>query len=406
MAEQGLPGSAPRHRLAPFAVNLDWLTLNMRGPFRLARVETAERWRSPEFPGEPMQWRGSLWLVPTDIRTSQFARVLYLCDEDGDKLLTLYCDPHTDKMFPRDAYQVQFHNRLLYDGSWKLYLDQLYQMGFTYQGVSRIDIAADGLRSECNFLAPMESALFGTERYYGRSLWKPTVKGRKVRNAELGTRASNKFLRCYDKTDEMNDPARDKPHIREAWRRSLGTDPRTLSDAVIRLEIQTKNTEVTRYYPHCKDPKWLPQMTSAHFRAETFASMVTSGYPALFDFRTPHAESERARDAVSVLDWDWTRITDCEVEARERSKRTIALPVNTIKSTCRTMYLLYMATADTTYLQQVRNMVEAAELQKWFPKAETRWRREAALLSGEERTRDGRTAEPGTRELFDRLRLA
>lgn len=377
--------------LKPFGVFLDWLSLNMRGPLSVGDIT------------EPRPWIGERWLVPVpDERralSAVFQKEYQLFDRAGEKCCTIWCRPYGTHLGPRNWYQVQFANASLYDGTWKEILDTLKAMGFAHHGITRIDFAADGLVSECDYLGLMHRAFHGGVDYYGRALWRPVIHRKRLRNAELGTRNGNKFLRCYDKTEEIKDPAKDKPHIRDAWESILGTPPEMLNEAVQRLEVQMKGTELRRYYPQERSLSWVASLVEPEARMEAFAATV----PSMFDWRYPAA---RARDAVPAVEWDWTNCTSRPAfDVPEREPRTITLGVNTLKSNIRTLYLIYLATSDTSFLQQVRTLVAARDLERWFAKSERRWRDEFLLLSGARTTKDGRTADKGTLDLFRRLKL-
>ena len=356
----------PLTTLAPFRIGPDWLALSMSGPPALLDYT------------EPQPWQGGRWWVPTDINTRVMRKVFYLTDASGAKLVTVAGHPFSRAIGPPDWMLVQFSNRTLHDGT----LVELYQdlrgAGFTYKGVTRLDLAADGLAGNGgDYLEPIQRVWNGEAEYFGRGHWTPGMRGRStVQFAYLGSRASNKFLRVYCKTRELKTAAaaHKAPYIRAAWEAALGWDPVEDGQEVNRLEIQVKGRELRRYYPEERgagykaSDRWIESLTTRERVADIFASLVTG----LYDFRT---KAERARDAVPVIAWEFGSVTD-RIEVRDREPRHLAITGQAIKTTLKTQWWIGSVTGQTDRQADVMEVAHAAGLSRWLDASIPKWEKE------------------------------
>lgn len=383
-------------------VSLDWLTVNGRckpSTFPASPSHETTAWGRADLWAE----RIGLCLVPSDNRTAHFARIAYLCDRGGEKLATIVADPHSAALFPPDYAQVQFSNVTLYtdanDGTgrplWLALWTLIERAGFTYTGLSRVDLAADALADDGGgFVDVVSSCVMGNAgRYYGASGWTPRFQRSKVVAFEMGARRSNKFLRCYCKSRELRAAGRGKRHIVDAWFHRLGFDPTELGREVNRFELQVKGKELRRYFPEEGAPGYLHRLADAQHRVEALASMAVG----MFDFRT---WAERAREAVPLCRWDWTGAAAPFVPAK-RERRTLTLNERVLKMTLRTLYLHHLATGARESRDNVREMVSDAgpAFAAWYGRAKERWRKESCSLLNA--ARDGENV-----GLFDRLSIA
>lgn len=352
--------------LRPFASYIDWLTLNMRAPASLWATNKARPWR---FDRQHLDER-ALWLVPTEHSTAHFGRVFYLEDATGAKLVTFVAVPHSEAIHHPEDCQVQFENSTLYGGLWWSLYDMLRRAGFEYRGISRLDIAADGLAGHGgDYQSVLDRAIFtGEGRYYGKGKWQPTFFRRKVDQFLLGTNASDKRVKCYDKTRELKTRGGAKDYIADAWNARLGFDPYRDGQRVNRLELRVKGKELRDYFPRERSGGILEDIRSADHRGDILKSMV----PSLFDFRT-HAG--RARDAVPLAVFDWSELTRTGNEAFERRKKTLALSAHSVKVTIRTLYMVHLKTGDADTLRECVKMAHGggAYLHAWWEAARARW---------------------------------
>jgi hypothetical protein len=373
--------------LRPGLVALDWLTVNMRcpdpGPY-------GHPWQRPD----PVRWNNELdphsdqWgayiVAPTDIRTSQFSRVAYMVNVNGEKVATISADPHNGALNDPAWIQVQFSNETLYTNEWTAIFRMFRAMGCEYTGISRVDIAADGIDGDGgDFPGIVEAAVIGGDvAYYGKGKWRPDIFRRRVLGFEFGTRSSNKFVRAYRKKREMKSKGV-KPHICDAWLKAWGFDVWNDPREVNRFEVSVKGKEARRYFPGERSADWLLKLSEQGPRVDVFASMA----PGIFDFRFP---SKYARDAAPACVWDWSGVAD-KVAAAVRAERTIALTDHTIKTYLRAMYQVATVTGDASGYRACEVLARSAgpQWEEYYNRKKYIWAADHVRL---ERAKDPRTA--------------
>jgi hypothetical protein len=372
-----IANSHPTVQLRPITVNLDWLTVNMVGPDADGvpwNVDQPVPWWEER---DADEW---IWVKPAGIATAQFRKVSYVVDAHGRKMATIAFEPH-QHVHGQRWMQVQFANETLYDGSWTGIFRRLRWCGCTYTGISRVDIAADGIEGDGgDWPLVIGMASTGTVRYYGKCEWLVRTSRRTVVGAEFGTRSSNKFIRAYRKKREMKSKGI-KPHIVDAWINALGWNPMDQPVEINRLEIQLKGKEIRRYFSGERDAEWMLNLSSPKNRVDVMASMAES----MFDFRTV---ADRARDSVPVQSWDWSNIAPVQYHHREPRKHAVS--DHTIKTHLRAMYHVGCVMGDQATLATAVHVAESAgpEMAAWYFRKQREWNRELAMIAkhGDART--------------------
>jgi hypothetical protein len=369
--------------LAPFLVSLDWLCLNMMAPPPHPMRKLPWEHLDPVRWWDELDMDTALMTHATSIRTSQFARVTYLMDERREKMATIWHEPHQANRNGEQWIQVQFANEALYTGRWATIFRMFRNIGCEYTAISRVDLACDGLEGYGgDFPAVLQLERTGQAKYYGKCEWLTRSQRARVVGGEFGSRRSNKFIRAYNKKREMKSKGI-KPHVVNAWEQVLGFNPMNEPINVHRFEAQLKGKEIRRYFPEENSAAFVDKLSDQAARVELFASMA----PGMFDFRT-HAD--RARDAVPVATWDFSRVrTDAPVVA-ERAERNIGLSEHTIKVGLRSIAMLGMVTGDPGAHAMAEQYAKAAgePFVNWYRMKRTQWVREFAKLAaaGDERT--------------------
>lgn len=391
------PGTFAPLVLAPGMVSLDWLTLNLLAPETLGFASLP--WEAPEprrwdyeLDPDPVNWLAYLTCA-SELRTAQFARVSYLTDMQGEKLVTVCSAPHNPKLHDARWIQVTFSNRTLYSGEWVNLFRMFRAIGCEYTSIGRVDVACDGIEGDGGeWPAVLQMAQRGEAKYYGKCEWLQRSERSRVIGGEFGSRASNKFVRAYRKKREMKSKGV-KPHIVEAWCNAFGFDPMNAEGCEVnRFEVALKGKEIRRYFEGESSAEWVLRLADVHQRVEVFASMA----PGMFDFRIP---AERARDAVPVAVWDWSRVDASPVLA-ERDERALALTEHTIKTGLRSMFMLAHITGDPSGMAACEMYARAAgqSFVDWYERKRTEWVREFQRIEN--------AKDPRTLDVLQRLREA
>lgn len=332
--------------LRPFVTMVDWLSVMMMGPWHTLTGKSGDvfKWDVPNV-------RPGLSVHRLDGVPNLWNTRFYVSDAVGEKLATVCCSPVDPKKFPPDFMTVQFANSTLATGEWRELMRGFREMGCEHMGVQRVDIAADGWEDQGiggggDYIPVVQAALCGFGDYYGRAHWKTHHLGRAFNGFEFGSKAGNKFLRCYRKKREMKAKGI-KPHVIAAWRAALnGADPMADPREVGRLEIQLKGKELRRYFAGESDADLLAQLHDPHTRVQVFASTTRT----VFDFRT-HPTDGRARTARPMHVWDWSQCTTNAPANLSREQRVRRLSAQRVKSGLHVLYDIYLECRDPDILK-------------------------------------------------------
>lgn len=360
--------------LRPFTTMVDWLSVTCSGPFWSVNMPVSE-WA----PWEGLNMRPGAFLRSMD-PPREWGKRFYLMDSvGGDKLATILSAPLDRKRHERDYMVVQFANQTLATGEWRDIAASLWSMGCTYRGVQRIDIAADGWMGELlpggteetdisggawqceeighggDYIAVVQAALAGYGRYYGKARWGTEHLGNQWNGFNFGTRAANKFLRCYRKKREMKSKGH-KPHIAEAWSAALnGYDAMRDPREVGRLEVVLKGKELRRYYGGEGEFEKLAHVHDPVLRAGIFEGAVST----MFDFRTWPMDG-RARTARPMSRWDWSLACGAPPPKVTRGKRRLGVGLERIKLALHYLHDLAYILADPELMAIAERTAAAA----------------------------------------------
>jgi len=363
----------PTVTLAPFLTSLDWLTLNMDVPPTVTGLPLP--WEALE----PRRWWLEMnaervyWTRPTTRRTAQFNRVTEVVNEEEDKVMTIWHEPHDCKLHADTWVQVQFANATFERGEWATLLRMLQAMGCTLRGISRVDIACDGIEGNGgDFPQVIDLTRNGNVRYYGKCDWIVRHSRGKTIGGEFGHRGSNKFIRAYRKCREMKSKGI-KPHIVNQWVAALGYNPMDTGERVNRFEVQLKGKEIRRYFPDERGERamdFVLSLADPANRVDVFASMAVG----MFDFRT---RATRARAAQPVTAWDWSRVK-CTPALAFRATKNIAVTEHTMKTELRGMFRVAVHLADTGLMEVARRCAEcySVAMAEWFETKRVVWTKE------------------------------
>lgn len=372
--------------LAPFLASLDWLTLNMDVPATVTGLPLP--WQALE----PRRWfrecdhERVYWTRPTERRTAQFNRVTEVVDGMERKVCTVWHEPHDSKLHTDAWIQVQFANHTLASGEWSVLLGMLRAMGCTLRGISRVDIACDGLEGDGgDFPKVIDLTRNGNVRYYGKCDWIVRHARGKTIGGEFGHRGSNKFIRAYRKCREMKAKGV-KEHIVKQWEAALGRNPMDTGEKVNRFEVQLKGKEIRRYFPDERGDgafDFVQSLADPANLVDIFASMAVG----MFDFRTT---ATRARKAEPVTAWDWSRCVKLEPSLSFRATRNHAVTEHTMKTELRAMFRVAVVLSDPNLMELAKRNAESYSfaMGEWYQKKRVVWTQEYGKLcaAGDTRT--------------------
>lgn len=357
------------HLLQPLVLPVDWLTVNIRIP----HVDTRLGAPTP-FVGNKGRFNG-LTYEKVGGPTRVWNRIDNLYDYHGQLMAEVHSGPRSEMLFDANEVQVKADNRTFYDGRWNGVFGCLLDgEGWSYQAISQLDIAADGV----GFLEPFTRYVHDEIETSCRAklrFGKP--QNGKVDELILGSRKGGKYARCYYKREEL--AVSGKTYIDEYWRAN-GIAPEVRVD---RLEVSMKGTEIRRYFGGDNADEWGEVVGDINERSQEFLSalaephkravMYHSAMRKMIAWRERESSDGRSRSKRSLVDWDFSFVTDREVVPVQRAPRVSDIGLNSMKTTIRNNYLCSCADGGRPFLSIVQQQVAAFGLEAWYHSRRPHW---------------------------------
>lgn len=270
--------------------------------------------------------------------------------------------PREGNKLPNEYIQFQALNNVQYESSFFEELDQLYHhMNWNFRNMTRIDIALDGgqyskiiddlIKDRVHKVGTAKSHLHMNHKF-------------KMEGFTWGSSASGKYMRCYDKTVELE--MSHKGYIKEFWKRT-GIDT---SNNVQRMELVLRNEAIQQ----------IEDFNPWHLNnVQYLASLMRTQFEKWFEFRDPKSNANVTRmTPVNYIDWE-------SVNAVKLDKCQ-SIPPNEItrtKQACKTVYLLYLSTNKVPLLNFARALAESIDHRKWFTKKRQDWESDHESMLGD-----------------------
>jgi hypothetical protein len=156
--------------------------------------------------------------------TPQFKQISYIYTPAGDEIGYVAHDPHED-LLPPDMGLLKLNNKYLYQTNMKEFvIDLLKELGMTFRGISRIDVALDFQRFNNNLNPHKFIENFYAGKYMKKGKTKVSnvadcggVKGLRYETLKFGSGHSDVQYYMYNKSKEMKD-VKHKQWIEDNWK--------------------------------------------------------------------------------------------------------------------------------------------------------------------------------------------
>lgn len=270
----------------------------------------------------------------------------------GQEFGHILCKPRAENILAPDFIQFQAKNHALYTID---YLNDFTTMreglGWNWRNPIRVDIALDGV----NALAPLKMVvqerldLTGSHtfcNYYNKS--------HKLTGFDIGSRESNKWLTCYDKTKELE--RSNKTYIKKFWQKSklmqLGN--------VERLELKLRKKALLE----------IEHFDYRHLGSfENLASIMRTQLKKMYEFTNPLEDSNVSRRTkFDFISWD-----DIGGELLDKCEPIPPNEVWRMKQYCKTSYLMYKASGLKSAYEYSRYAAACIEKVDWWAKSIKKW---------------------------------
>ena len=331
-------------------ITMDWFQATLIG--KLVQYDT---------PLESYKYdNGRILLAKRKAGTKHYQYV-YDITVQGKPFAVICCCPRNTAILDKDFINYKAVNNTLYEVGYIARFEQLLQvMKWKVKNVSRVDIALDGHE----YVNIMYKAASGEINRVGRAQANIYYNAKmKATGWDLGSKASNKWVTCYNKTKELN--RSNKHYIKRFWKRS-GLD---LTEDIHRLELKLRNDAVKQI----KDFDWK--------RLDDFeylASMLRTHFTKFFEFRENTGKSNISREKV-IEYIDWESIGAVKLEKLSTIETT---EVWGMKLAAKRMFWCYLATNKNHYVDLGREIAMNINCIQWFIDNLDKWKREFEMKCG------------------------
>lgn len=283
---------------------------------------------------------------------------------DGVLIGQLSSEPFSTVIKDRNSCTFKLENHLCYTDSWVDIIKELAdELGLQFQSLKKVDVALDGT----GVVEPIRLAFEKKVRKVGRSSVQPIMNnGRKIDAFHIGKRTSDKFLRGYEKSREIEKSK--KYYIRDFWERNG-----FMADKVERLEVSMKG-KVVRDMGFKDDWDSLQDLTDPSYLVGLVRPMLKQSYE--FTLWPDGAEK------VTRLERVFTCIFECSCALLSKAKAIPSKKIRSVQTAIKTLYHVHLQTGRDLYKKIAEEMVENAGFEFWYLKRIPDWITERAREAG------------------------
>jgi hypothetical protein len=270
----------------------------------------------------------------------------------GREIATVYSVPYSNAIKPPESVTIKLANHLCYSGWFETLRHLATIMNLKLDQVKRLDVACDGY----NFTDPVNLVKMERINLVGNSEIDFKVRGGKgVHSFLLGSRKSDRYLRCYNKNQEIEQHSK-KYYIKDFWKHNK-VDPKTFSK-MERLEVVMKAKEIRR----C-----LGEMTWTKLKEletdKKLISIAKTEFRRLYEFREKKNVSNVSR-LKAVFEIKWHAFAFFIPKLITKTAKRIRALQTTIKTT----YQLFLKTNQPYFESIANDIIHNTGLQDWFEK--------------------------------------
>jgi hypothetical protein len=279
---------------------------------------------------------------------------------NGELLGTLKSNPHNLAIKEVDQCTFKFENAQLYS-DWFAHVETLINgLKMKFDGISKVDIACDGF----NLLQPCVEFVRGNIDRVGRSELTPYFRGNKIEGVHIGSRASDKFVRVYCKSAEIESSK--KYYIENFWQ-GLG-----ISGDVERIECSLKSK-----YLSDRMPVTIDTLRRLCYDTEFLCSLAASAFENLYEFRENSETEKNVTRRARLYQIIWQAST----YFIQKVKVVAAAKVRTIQTTMKGAYMMFLRSGSDYYQKIVHEIAHNSDLTAWLGRKVQGWQYEYDLLS-------------------------
>jgi hypothetical protein len=294
--------------------------------------------------------------------------------------------PKKNGVLKPNNMQFELENNVQYEIGWLDDMKYFFNtMRWEVRNVSRCDIALDG----GGFFKVFEKYLSGSLQRKGggkEQVFAHCSGGKRILDGfDFGSRASSKWITCYNKTQELK--GSNKDYILRYWERT-GLDTRNVE----RLELKLRNDALKEI-----NFDW-QKMDDFEYLASIFRTFVDGGYVSLVDtltgecFRknkkgmiqfvqTDEDKNISRKKKINFVNWQYIGAKKLERFSTEKANEVWAMKV-----TCKRLCLLAYALKDKfpersqNFLMEAHEVAKNINCLKWLVDKYDEWIRQFSLM--------------------------
>jgi len=333
--------------MTDMVINVDWFQAMVRGG--LVREHPLEKYQYSA---------GAVVLKRNHKRGSKHFKYSYDVSVNGKEYGYIFCAPRNEAILNPHFIQFQVNNNVLYEVGWlDRYKMVINALDWESVNITRVDIALDGH----GFFDTWRKFKSGVYDKKGKACYQEFSTGnRRLTGFDVGSRASSKWITCYNKTAELKKG--NKHYIGDMWERA-GLD--TTSD-VERLEVKLRNDAIKRITGF--DWELLDDF-------EYLASVMRTQIVNLFDFTHSSKDTNVSRrKKVRAIAWNTIGGLLLPIDSTMASSE-----VWSMKVAAKRMFMIYLQTKKAHYAELAQEMAWNYNCLDWYKEHMEGWEKEFAF---------------------------
>jgi len=334
-----------------YTCNLDWFTATMNADTMM--------WAGKE--DVISRAGGKVVLQKANIYNKHYQKG-YHVSVNGREFGNVLVQPREGNALQPSFVQFTAVNKALYEVGFMAEFEMACEvLRWKWRNPTRIDVALDGH----GFHQIIKDVLADKVRQRSQATYGLYFRSQnRLQGYTWGKGDSDKYMRCYDKTEELK--TSNKHYIKEFWDRA-GLDQ---TENVQRLEVVLRNNELKKY------PEFNPSNLD---NFEYLATLMRSAFKKWFEFVDPSTDSNVSRmEEVEYIDWD-------SIGGGLLDKATAIAPSEyfRMKQMTKTCHFIYRSTGTLLFQELASQCAACIDHLDWYEKNQTKWDYEYGRLSGQ-----------------------
>lgn len=284
---------------------------------------------------------------------------------NGEKMGAMEIHPRS--LMSPDTVLFNVDNRLQYSEGWTKKIQTVWKdLNLSFNHIGKLDIAVD--QPDNNQFAFVQKLINGQVLSVGKTVYSVEYEGRnedmsaKARYFRFGSRASDKFMRCYYKRQEL--AVSNKWYIQEFWERN--NFDLEEGREVARFEVSLKRKELKKYQDVFEK---YGELNAANLSLledpEYLAALYNTSTKGFFEFVSKRSfmRTGNITRCARLLILDLSKISSYLLH-KITSKATTAIWA--AKVSAKMLFHICCKTNESRYMAEIEEILKNFNLTRWF----------------------------------------